>query len=59
MSINKVLVYSQYCMVITYNRDWINQVRLLILGRGQLDRENEYFPVDVDVSVNVASYNSQ
>ena len=42
------------CMVITYSRVWINRVRLPILARGQLNREND-IPLSQCVPENLVS----
>ena len=35
------------CMVITYSKSKDQPVKVVDLARGQLNRENEYFPVPV------------
>ena len=38
---------KRVCMATTYNRVWINRVRLPVLSHGQLNRENIFFPAPV------------
>ena len=42
-----VLYVLYVCMVITYIKSMAQPVKVANPARGQLDRENEYFPVSV------------